>query len=70
MHKCSSCTLYIALFSIIFTVNIGTGTYLVYYKYMNSDKEIGAKKKLFFMQQLLDKIPIKHIDGASQWNKH
>ena len=47
-HKCSSCTLYIALFSIIFTVNIGTGTYLVYYKYMNSDKEIGAKKKNIF----------------------
>ena len=28
--KCSSCTLYIVLFSIIFTVNIGIATYFVY----------------------------------------
>ena len=27
------------LFLIIFTVNIGIGTYFVYYKYMNHDKE-------------------------------
>ena len=26
-HKCSSCTLYIVLFSIIFTTNVGIGTY-------------------------------------------
>ena len=41
-HKCSSCTLYIVLYSILFTVNIGIGAYFVHYKYMNSDKEIGA----------------------------
>ena len=29
-HKCSSCTLYIVLFCIIFTINIGIGTYFVY----------------------------------------
>ena len=29
-HKCSSCTLYIVLFQITFTINIGTGTYFVY----------------------------------------
>ena len=38
-HKCSSCELYIVLFSIIFTINIGVSTYFVYYKYMNCDKE-------------------------------
>ena len=38
-HKCSCCTLYIVLFSIIFTINVGTGTYFVYYKYMNHDKK-------------------------------
>ena len=32
---CSSCTPYIVLFSIIFTINVGIGTYFVYYKYMN-----------------------------------
>ena len=29
-NECSSCTLYIVLFSIIFTINIGIGTYFVY----------------------------------------
>ena len=38
-HKCSSCALYIVLFSINFTINIGIVTYFVYYKYMNRDKE-------------------------------
>ena len=30
-HKCSSCTLYVVLFSIIFTINIEIGTYFVYF---------------------------------------
>ena len=29
-HKCSSCTLHIVLFSVIFTINVGSGTYSVY----------------------------------------
>ena len=29
-HKCNSCTLYIVLFSILFTINVGIGTYFVY----------------------------------------
>ena len=33
-HKYSSCTLYIVLFSIIFTINVEIGIYFVYYKYM------------------------------------
>ena len=37
-HKCSSCTLYIVLFSIIFTINVGIGTYFVYSRwYMKND---------------------------------
>ena len=39
-HKCNSCILYIVLFSIIFTINVGIGTYFFYYKYMNHAKEI------------------------------
>ena len=31
-NKCCSCTLYIVSFSIIFAINIGIGTYFVYYK--------------------------------------
>ena len=38
-YKCSSCALYIVLFSIIFTINIGVGTYFIYYKYVNRNKE-------------------------------
>ena len=36
--KCSSCTLYIALFSTIFTANIGIGIYFIYfYWYLKKD---------------------------------
>ena len=39
--KCThnSCILYIALFSIFFTINIGIAAYSVYYKYLNRNKE-------------------------------
>ena len=30
-YKCNSCTLYIVLFSILFTINIGIGAYFVYF---------------------------------------
>ena len=39
----NSCILYIALFSIFFTINIGIATYFVYYKYMNRNKENVSK---------------------------
>ena len=38
-HECSSCTLYIVLFSIIVAINVGIIIYFVYYKYMNCDEE-------------------------------
>ena len=37
--KSNSCILYIVLFSIFFTINIGIATYFVYYKHMNRNKE-------------------------------
>ena len=39
-NKYSSCTIYIALFSIFFTINIGIGTYFTYYKYMSPNNPI------------------------------
>ena len=42
-NKCSSCTLYIVLFSITFTISIGIATYFVYYKYMSRNKENVSK---------------------------
>ena len=38
-NKCSSCILYIVLFSIVFIINSGIATYFVCYKYMNHNKE-------------------------------
>ena len=43
IHKCSSCTLHIVLFSIIFTISIGIATYFVYYKYMSRNEENVSK---------------------------
>ena len=37
--KCSSCILYIVLFSIFFTINVGIGAYFAYYKYVNCNKK-------------------------------
>ena len=34
----SSCTIYVILIAITFTISIGIGTYFIYYKYMNHDK--------------------------------
>ena len=48
----SSCTLYIVLLSIIFTINIGIATYLVYYKYMNNGKKTVPKESSIFQTTL------------------
>ena len=48
-HKCSSCTMYIVLFLLVFTINTGIGTYFVYCKYMNYNKETGCKEKFYFL---------------------
>ena len=42
-HKFSSCTLYIVLFSILFTINIGIGICFVYYKYISHNKKNVSK---------------------------
>ena len=43
-YKCeSSCTIYVALVAIVFTVCIGIGNYFIYYKYMNHDKKTTSK---------------------------
>ena len=42
-NKCSSCTLYIVLFSLIFTIIIGIATYFIYYKYMSLNEENASR---------------------------
>ena len=51
-HKCSSCTLYIVLFSITFTVNVEINAYFVSCKYMNRDKETVAKENFNYQTTL------------------
>ena len=48
-HRRSSCTLYIVLFSIVFTVNVEIGTCFVYCKYVNHNKETYCKGKIYFL---------------------
>ena len=40
MHKCSSCMLYKVLFSVVFTVNVGIGSYLLYLHWFKKNKAI------------------------------
>ena len=43
-NKCnSSCTIYVILIAIIFTMCVGIGTYFVQYKYMNHDKKTARR---------------------------
>ena len=68
-HKCNSCTLYIVLFSILFTINVGIGTYFVYFNWY-------LKKMLFLLslvpvlkQQFNKCNSIELINGKSQTNR-
>ena len=46
--KFNSCILYIVLFSIFFTINVGIGPYFIYYKYINSNKESACRYDYFY----------------------
>ena len=39
----SSCTIYVVLIAIVFTISIGIDTYFIYYKFMNHDKKTASK---------------------------
>ena len=42
-YKHDSCILYIVLFSIVFTINVGIGAYFAHYKYVNRNKKSVSK---------------------------
>ena len=47
-NKCkSSCTIYIVLIVIVFTMSIGIGTYFIYYKYINHGKKTASKYDVY-----------------------
>ena len=65
-NKCrSSCTIYVVLIVIGFTICIGIGIYFIYYKYMNHDN-----KKLLLNMIMSIKHQIININGKYQRNKH
>ena len=55
-YKHNSCILYIVLFSIFSTINIGTATYFVYYRYMNCNKKNVLNVILSIMQKIINQI--------------
>ena len=59
-NKCSSCILYIALFSIFFIINVGIGAYFVYYKYVNCNKENVSKYNDYVYQ-----TKNVHVNGSN-----
>ena len=57
----------IVLFSIIFTINIGIGTYFICYKYMNRDKETLAKESFIYQTIIwLNDIDIKLTENRQK----
>ena len=65
-NECSSCTLYIVLFSLSFAINNGIGTYFVYFKYISHNKE----NILNMITTIKQKIINICINGTSQRSKH
>ena len=54
-NKCkTSCTVYVVLIAIIFTICIGTSTYFFYYKYMNHDKKLLLDMIMSIKHQIID----------------
>ena len=53
-NKCSSYILYIMLFSIFFTINVGIGAYFVYYKYVNRNKKMLLNMIMFIKQKIIN----------------
>ena len=69
-YKCIFCTLYIVLFPIAFTNNVGIGTYFVYYKYIYYNAETNRKEKFSFSSDDYQSQFTGLINETSQRNKH
>ena len=50
-NKCNSRIVYILLFSIIFTINVGIGAYFAHYEYVNRNKKMSPDMIMFIKQQ-------------------
>ena len=65
-YKCSSSTLCIVLFSIVFPINVAIGTYFVYSKHRNRDVE----ERFYISNNNYLRNTIELINGKYQRNKH
>ena len=66
-HKCSSCALYIVLFSIIFTINVAIGTYFIYFHWYLKILLMLSLVPIL-KQQFTECNSIKLVNGKSQTN--
>ena len=64
--KHNSCILYVVLFSIFFTINVGIAAYFVYYKYMNCNKENVSK----YYDYVYQTKKIININGRNLTNNY
>ena len=55
-YKSNSSILYIVLFSIFFTINVGIGAYFVYYKYTNHNKKMFLDIMIKFIKEKIINI--------------
>ena len=55
-YEYNSCILYIVLFSIFFTINVGIGAYFAYYKNVNRNKKLFLNIMIMFIKQKIINI--------------
>ena len=55
-NECNSCMVYIVLFSIFFTNNVGIGAYFANYKHMNRNKKMFPDMIMSIKQQFIKLI--------------
>ena len=60
----SSCTIYVVLIAIVFTISLGICTYFIYYKYMNYNGKTASKYNYVYQRSVIN------INGKYQRNKH
>ena len=57
--------MYILLFSVLFTINVGIATYFGYYKYMNRNEETASKYGYGYVYQ----TTISLINNLIKWER-
>ena len=53
-YKHNSCIVYIVLFSVFFTINVGIGAYFACYKYVNRNKKMFLDMIMFIKQKIIN----------------